>query len=647
MIDQATIDRIMDAANIVDVVSDYVTLRRSGASYKGLCPFHDDKTPSFYVNPARGICKCFSCGKGGNVVHFIMEQEQLRYYEALKFLAKRYGIEVKEKEMTREERQNQSDRESMFAVNEWASHYFHDTMLKDEDGRAVGLAYFRSRGFRDDIIEKFSLGYSPDSYDAMSKATLKAGYKEEFLVRTGLSTKRDNGSFIDKFRGRVIFPWFNVSGKVVGFGGRKLDSRTKGVEQKYINSPDSEIYHKLNELYGLYHAKKEVAKEDLAYIVEGYTDVISMHQCGIENVVANSGTALNEAQIRLLHRFTSNVTLIYDGDSAGIKAALRGTDMLLAEGMNVKVLFLPDGDDPDSFARKHNASEFREYVLQHQTDFVLFKVHLLIDEAGHDPRKRGKLATSILDTIKIIPEEILRSTYIHECAELLQMDEQMLTYNCAKMRRAYIEQRRTEKEREKKRKQYEAERNARQSANQPAEVSPHESLPDDSVSTDIEEVAPLEGLSINNAPDSQDVQTSTMSDTYSYFGSSEERYIRLERMIMTLVVRYGEQSMTFVNLEGQNETTTVMQYVQHELDIDGLSFHHPLYVRMLDDACQHVGNEGFTCNRYFVSHPDFDMSREATDLLADRYQLSKGQQMPSEEEMMNEYICRSLLSTTN
>ena len=642
MIDQATIDRIMDAANIVDVVSDYVTLRRSGASYKGLCPFHDDKTPSFYVNPARGICKCFSCGKGGNVVHFIMEQEQLRYYEALKFLAKRYGIEVNEREMTSEERQSQSDRESMFAVNEWASHYFHDTMLKDEDGRAVGLAYFRSRQFRDDIIERFRLGYSPDSWDAMSNAALKAGYKEEFLVRTSLSIKRDKGGLIDKYRGRVIFPWFNVSGKVVAFGGRKLDSRTKGVEQKYINSNDSDIFHKANELYGIFQAKKQIAKDDLVYMVEGYTDVISMHQCGIENVVANSGTALNEAQIRLLHRFTSNITLIYDGDEAGIHAALRGTDMLLAEGMNVKVLLLPDGDDPDSFARKHNATEFKQYVEQHQTDFILFKVNLLVNEVGNDPLRRSQLVNGILDSIKVIPDEILRSTYLHECAELMHMDEQMLTRNCVKLRRAYIEQRKVERERERERKQRLQEQHEQQQQAVPSQlVSPSAS------SEDLPDFDPS-GLDI--PPESDEPQTPGQSSGVEEKDiaprpsrQASDPYVRLERMIMTLVVRYGEQLMTFVNLEGKNETSSVAQYVQHELAIDGLTFHHPLYVRMLDEACQHTGSKDFSCSRFFTSSPDLDVSREATDLLADRYQLSSTQQMPAEEELMSEYISRLLL----
>ncbi|MBP5377230.1 MAG: DNA primase, partial [Bacteroidaceae bacterium] len=354
MLDQITIDRIIDAANIVDVVSEYVTLRRAGANYKGLCPFHDDKTPSFHVSPAKGICKCFACGEGGNAVHFIMKMEQLSYIEALRFLGKKYGIEIEEKEITPEQRQQLNEREAMFNINEWASQYYHKLLKENPDGIAIGMAYFRSRGFRDDIIEKFRLGFSLDSFDALSKSAAQAGYNTDYLLKTGLCFQKDNGQITDRYRNRVMFPWFNVSGKVVAFGGRVLDSRTKGVSQKYINSPETDIYSKGRELYGIYQAKKQIAKDDRVYMVEGYTDVISMHQCGIENVVANSGTALTEPQIRLLHRYTNNITLLYDGDEAGIHAALRGTDMLLAEGMNVKILLLPDGDDPDSFARKHN-----------------------------------------------------------------------------------------------------------------------------------------------------------------------------------------------------------------------------------------------------------------------------------------------------
>ena len=363
MIDRQTVDRIIDAANIYDVVSDYVSLRRSGTSYKGLCPFHDDKTPSFYVNPVKGVCKCFACGKGGSAISFIMEIEQMSYPEALKHLAKKFNIEIKEEELSKEEQKIRGERERMLAVNNWAADFYHDYMLNTQMGQAVGLAYFRSRGFRDDIIAKFKLGYAPDEWDALSKAAKAKGFKEDVLVATSLAFKKDNGKLTDKFRGRAMFPWFSLSGQVIGFGGRVLDARTKGVSQKYVNSNDSEIYHKLQELYGLFQAKKQIAKEQLVYMVEGYTDVLSMHQCGVENVVANSGTALNDAQIHLLKRFTSNITLIYDGDDAGIHAAIRGTDMLLAQNMNVKVLLLPDGHDPtvshDSIRRRSSRTMWR------------------------------------------------------------------------------------------------------------------------------------------------------------------------------------------------------------------------------------------------------------------------------------------------
>ena len=360
MIDQPTIDRILDAAQIVDVVSEFVTLKKRGVNYVGLCPFHDDKTPSFYVSPAKGLCKCFACGKGGNAVHFIMEHEQMNYPEALRWLAKKYHIEIKERELTNEEKEAQSVRESLFVINEFARDYFQNILHNHIDGKSIGLTYFRQRGIRDDIVKKFQLGYSTSAKDGLAREALRKGYKKEFLVKTGLCYEIEDGSIRDRFWGRVIFPWFNISGKILGFGGRVLDSRTKGVSQKSINSPESEIFSKRKELYGIYQAKSAIVKADCVYMVEGYTDVIAMHQCGLENVVANSGTALAEEQIRLLHRFTSNITLLYDGDEAGIKASIRGIDMLWAEGMNIKVLLLPDGDDPDSFARKHNASEFKQ-----------------------------------------------------------------------------------------------------------------------------------------------------------------------------------------------------------------------------------------------------------------------------------------------
>ena len=417
MIDRQTIDRIIDAADIVEVVSDFVTLKKRGTSYKGLCPFHDDTTPSFSVSPTKGVYKCFACGEAGNAVGFVMKHEQMTYPEALRWLAKKYHIEIKEKELTNEERQAESERESMFIVNEWAAHYFHETLTGTEEGQTYGMQYFRSRGIRDDIIKKFQLGYSLRDRNALSLNAKTKGYKEEFLQKTGLcylrepepNAKDQTAKFIDRFAGRVIFPWFSVSGKVVAFGGRLLDSRTKGVAQKYVNSPDSDIYHKERELYGIFQAKKAIAKEDCVYMVEGYTDVIAMHQCGIENVVANSGTALSYHQIRTLHRFTPNIVLLYDGDEAGIHAAMRGTDMLLSEGMNIKVLLLPDGDDPDSFARKHTASDFRRYIDEHQTDFIVFKINQMLNGVT-DPIKRSEAVNSIVKSISVIKDQILRET---------------------------------------------------------------------------------------------------------------------------------------------------------------------------------------------------------------------------------------------
>ena len=426
MIDRITTDKIKEAAQIVDVVSDFVTLKKSGANYKGLCPFHDDRTPSFMVSPAKNYCKCFACGKGGNPIGFIMEHEQLSYPDALRYLAKKYGIQVEEKELTAEERAAQTERESMFILNEWALKWFKDQMHNTMDGRAIGLAYFRERGFRDDIIEKFQLGFCPKGRDTMSRAALKEGYREQYLVGTGLSIKREDGTVVDRFWGRVMFPWYTVGGKVAGFGGRVLDAATKGVAVKYQNSPESSIYSKRRELYGLFQAKQAIVKMDQVYMVEGYTDVISMHQCGIENVVANSGTALTKEQIHLLHRFTNNITLLYDGDDAGIHAAQRGTDMLLAAGMNVKILLLPDGDDPDSFARKHNAEDFRRYVEEHQVDFLRFKTSLALTEAQNDPRKLSALVAEIVTSISFIPDEITRSLYIRETAQTMRMDEKMI-----------------------------------------------------------------------------------------------------------------------------------------------------------------------------------------------------------------------------
>ena len=653
MIPQSTIDRIVDAANIVDVVSDYVTLRRAGASYKGLCPFHDDKTPSFSVSPARGVCKCFSCGKGGNAVHFIMEMEQMSYVEALKHLAKKYSIPVEEEEMTDEQRQKMNERESMFAVNEWAAKYFSQTMMNNQDGRAVGLAYFRSRGFRDDIIAKFRLGFCLDSPDAMSKEAKAKGYNEKYLVDTGLCVKRDNGTIYDRFRGRAMFPWIAVNGRVVAFGGRVLDGRTKGVNQKYVNSPDSLIYHKANELYGIFQAKKQIAKEDMVYMVEGYTDVLAMHQCGIENVVANSGTALNEAQIHLLHRFTNNITLLYDGDEAGIHAATRSTDMLLAEGMNVKILLLPDGDDPDSYSRKHNAQEFKEYVAAHQTDFILFKTNLLLKDAQRDPIKRAQLTEDIVKSIAVIPDEIIRSTYVHECAEILNMDEAILMRGANKNRAAILENLRKEAQRERERQMRllnqgaETTEGGNSSAGPATTSSTSASTADASAAEDdpFAGLTPVDDTTQQLAPEENQVDIQSVITKQS---QSEQRFLGLERLLMTLVTRYGEQLVEGQDENGEPKQMSLAEYVEGDLSYDDITLRSPLYAKMLALTCQHVHDEDFVASKYLVNNQDEDVSREAADLISDRYQLSKGNQMSqSEEERIVPNLSRILLDYKN
>lgn len=669
--DQSTIDRIIDAADIVDVVSGYVTLRRAGASYKGLCPFHDDKTPSFYVSPSKGLCKCFSCGKGGNVVHFIMEEEQLSYYEALKFLAKKYGIEVEDRQLTDEERLQQNERESMFAVNEWASNYFHDTMMSTDDGRSIGLAYFRTRGFRDDIIEKFRLGFCLPSYDAMSKAAVKKGFREDFIVKTGLAFRRDDGTLRDRYRDRAIFPWFAVSGKIVAFGGRVLDARTKGVNQKYINSPESDIFHKSRELYGIFQAKKAIAKEDRVFMVEGYTDVISMHQCGIENVVANSGTALNVAQIKLLHRFTSNITLLYDGDSAGIHAALRGTDMLLAEGMHVKILLLPDDDDPDSFARKHTAEDFKAYIDAHQTDFIIFKTNLLMEEAGRDPIKRAQLISDIVKSIAVIPEEITRAVYIRETSQMLNVEERILLNETEKIRKQELE--RLARERERMKESGDAASRPTSVPSDAASSSAPQQIPENAVPSSVAGDAPAEIPPLpteipadlypnvayppqNGVPEALPPADSvplpdaepkpvypeaqkTQADSSKYFRNN--RFIELEGLIMTLVVRYGECEISGEDAEGNAVSVKVVDYVCQELEGDGLQLQHPLYRQMLDEARNHSSEVDFKPSRMFLSSSSLEVSRTAADMLSERYHLSSlyaKQEVPTEREQLDALI---------
>ena len=424
MIDQHTIDRIIAAADVVDVVKDFVSLKKRGVNFLGLCPFHNEKTPSFTVSPSKGIYKCFGCGKGGNVVNFIMDHEQLSYVEALKFLAKKYNIEVEERELTPEDIRQRNEHESLMVVTSWAQRYFTDTLQKHTEGKSVGLSYLRERGIRDDIIEKFQLGYCLSQFDAMTQAALRDGYKLEFLSKSGLSIERNEGNPFDRFHGRIIFPIHSLSGRVVGFGGRIMTADKKAA--KYLNSPESEIYHKSQILYGIFHAKKSITQQNKCFLVEGYTDVISLHQAGVENVVASSGTALTPDQIRLIKRFTPNITVIYDGDPAGIKASLRGIDLILEEGLNVKVVLMPEGEDPDSFARAHNSTEVLNFIAENETDFIHFKTKLLLESAKSDPIQRANLITDIVKTIAVIPDHIIRTVYLKECTKILDIDEAVL-----------------------------------------------------------------------------------------------------------------------------------------------------------------------------------------------------------------------------
>lgn len=575
MIDRLTVEKIKDAANIVDVVSEFVTLKKSGANYKGLCPFHNEKTPSFMVSPARGTCHCFGCGKGGNAISFIMEHEQMTYPEALRWLAKKYNIEIQERELSAEEKAEQTARESMFIINEWTASYFEKLLHEHPDGQAIGLQYFRSRGFRDDIIKKFRLGFDINDRFALAATATKEKYNPGYLLKVGLCYKNDHGELIDRFAGRVMFPWVGVSGKIVAFGGRKLDAATKGVQQKYVNSPDSEIYHKDRELYGIYQGKKAIAKEDCVYMVEGYTDVLSLHQCGIENVVANSGTALSIHQIHTLHRFTSNIVLLYDGDAAGIHAAMRGTDMLLSEGMNLKVLLLPDNDDPDSFARKHTADEFRAYIKEHQTDFIEFKTKLLLQNET-DPQKRADGIGSIVNSISLIPNQILRDTYIHTCAQRLLISENTLINQMNK----YIRDRK------------EAGKNTQQAEPQQAE-----------------------------SPTPQPQQPTLQSN--SEMMKSHES--KVEWMLIQMMVRHGEY-IVLQNVETENGETmnvNIAQYIYYNLSSDNLQFKSEIFNKMLTEALNESTSPDFNAMTYFVHHPDINISRIAAAMSEDRYHLSE------------------------
>ncbi len=658
MIDQATIDRILDAAQIVDVVSEFVTLRRRGVNYIGLCPFHNEKTPSFSVSPSKGLCKCFSCGKGGNVVHFIMEHEQLSYYEALKWLARKYNIEVKERELTEEEKQASNLRESLFVVNQFASEYFQNVLYNVEEGQRIGMTYLRSRGFRDDIIKKFQLGYSTDNRDALARTAIEKGYKPEFLEKTGLCYRKDDGTLRDRFWGRVIFPVHTLSGKVVAFGGRVLNAATKNVQMKYVNSPESEIYHKSRELYGIYFAKQAMVRQDRCFLVEGYTDVISMHQSGIENVVASSGTALTSDQIRLIHRFTNNITVLYDGDGAGIKASIRGIDMLLEEGMNVKVCLLPDGDDPDSFARKHNATEYQAYINDHEVDFIRFKTDLLIEEAGKDPIKKANLITSIVKSISVIPDSITRNVYIRECSEMLRMEERVLVNAVGKLKEQADENRKKEEQR----KEYRARLQAEQQATQQVAVStpPADAEVSGALASLSGADAPIESIvpgdELPPMPEEGGVDSSyppaPVEDNYISFipaeGNEEELFYKQEVDLMRMLIRYGEKVMCMAEDEEGNEIpVTVAEYIAEGLHNDSLGFHIALHRRVLNECVAHIHDSGFCAERYFVSHLDPEVSKLAAEMASDRYVLSKyhsrGQKIVTDEERLYELIPRLLV----
>lgn len=604
MIDRPTIAKIMDSTKIEEVVSEFVTLKKRGINYVGLCPFHNDSNPSFSVSPTRGICHCFTCGKGGNAINFLMELEQMTYPDALRWLAKKYKIEIQERELTNEEKQRESERESMFIVNDWAAKYFQDILLHDVDGIAIGMAYFRGRGFRDDIIRKFQLGFALPKRTALAEAAKAAGYNPKYLVDTGLCFKVDKDEagnksgedkILDRFSGRAIFPWFSVSGKVVAFGGRVLDSRTKGISQKYVNSPDSVIYHKERELYGLYQAKKAIAKEDCVFMVEGYTDVISMHQCGIENVVANSGTALSVHQIRLLHRFTSNIVLLYDGDNAGIHAALRGTDMLLEEEMNVKVLFLPDGNDPDSFARSHSAEEFRRYIQENQTDFIQFKTDILL-RGVTDPVKRSQAINSIVESISKIKNQITRASYITDCSHRLGVNEAIIVNALNNFVRNGMSE------------QVKAERRA----------------------------AGLKDSPVAAAQQAQSVMRAV---------TPLDKLLEVEGLLVQLIIHHGDQLITVQDVDGNDVEVAVAQYISLDLGGDGFKFHNDLYNQIMQEAVEHLEKEDdFVAETYFANHPNPEISRLAGLPTGDQEVSTASLQMKMSADKLRQFVFKDILS---
>lgn len=654
MIDAQTVDRIFSTADIVDVVSDYVTLKRRGVNYIGLCPFHNEKTPSFTVSPGKNICKCFGCGKGGNPVNFIMELENLSYYEALKFLAKKYNIEIEEKELTPEQIQQQNERESLMAVTEWAQKHFTDNLYNHIDGKSIGMSYFAHRGFREDIIKKFQLGYAIDKRDEYTQEAQKRGFKLEYLEKTGLTIVKENNYLIDRFHGRAIFPIHSVSGKVIGFGGRAIK---KDEQVKYQNSPESDIYHKSQIVYGIYFAKNAIIRERKCYIVEGYADVISMVQAGIENIVAPCGTALTVEQIRLLRRIipstdedksdeNKNVTMLYDGDSAGIHAALKNGKLLLEEGLNVKVVVLPPEDDPDTFAQKNNASDVLKYLTENETDYILFKTRHFLEESRRDPIRKAQLISDIAGTIAVIPNLIKRSVYIKECAKILETDESVLKIQMDKVRKTKIE------------KEYDRIKNA----------------PGSNVSTNTVSTAPTTSPSVV-PPTDEPPADFFMPDPAE--GTSQQSsapvigtFYEEEKSIVNFIIRYGELVPWEVEYEEKNESDieelldsnddneeeteteekttvvkklTVIGYISKELELDNIQFTTPIFGQILKEAKeQDEKNPNFKADRYFSQHANPEISLVAADLLPDRYQLSKmhskSKKVEEDKDRLTEFV---------
>ncbi len=611
MIPRDVIEHIFSAAKIEEVVSDYVTLRKRGANLIGLCPFHNEKTGSFTVSPSKGIYKCFGCGVSGNAVGFVMAMEQCSFADAIKQLGKKYHIEVPERQMTAEEQQRQDDRESMFVVNDFANKWFQEQLWDTKEGQAIGLSYFRERGLRDDIIRKYQLGYSPEKGSPLAAALKKKGFSERFILNdvdtkigVGVVGKSEDGRIYDRFRDRVMFPIFTVSGKPVAFAGRIL--KKKDNVGKYVNSPDSLIYSKTNELYGLFQAKQAISRADRCYLVEGQMDVISMFQSGIENVVASGGTALTKPQIRLIQRFTSNITVLYDGDAAGIHAALRGIDMFLEEGFNVKVVLLPDGEDPDSFAQSHDSTEFIQYIEEHQTDFIRFKMALLSKEAGDDPYKRAALIKDITSSIAIIPDIITRQVYIKDCSDRLHMSEKVLTTEVVNLRRKKIEEHNKAKDRE---------------AEQAATMVEPTAESTETTATPVNPTSPVNPTPVK-APKS----------------ALDQNFYNL----MQLVVRYGERP-----IQVGDTIYSIGEIIIYTIEEDEIKAPDPVYQAIIDEFKRHCKDEGFKAEDFFKFHPDQAISALAIDMIAEKYQYASFNHEGRLGELVTQFLYEIKLTVIN